>query len=116
MRMRNCKICGTLFESHNGKEVCSNTCAIERKKEQDQRGNYKRYHGLSGQLETKVCPICKKKFEGLRNKYCSENCSKIAQKIARKENFQNYYMSNREKQIAIVKMNKTLNMENKRGK
>ena len=47
-RLRKCCICGAEFLSHNGNTCCSDKCRIERKREQDKRGNYRRYHRLSG--------------------------------------------------------------------
>lgn len=106
MKIKKCKICGNEFESYNGKEVCGPACELVRKKEYDRIGNYRRYHGLSGQPEKKICPICNKEFEGLRNKYCGKTCSNIARKMASKELFKEYYKNNREQHIENVKNNR----------
>lgn len=92
MKIRICTICGQEFESHNGILVCSEECKAERKRQQDQRGNYRRYNKLSNVPETKKCPICGKKFEALPHvKYCGKECYEVAQKEKSKENFASYY-------------------------
>lgn len=92
MKIRRCVICGKEFESRNGKLVCSEECKLERKRQQDRKGNYRRYNGLSNVPEEKICPVCGEKFEALNNvKYCSLSCSETARRKMQKENFQEYY-------------------------
>ncbi len=94
-RVRKCAICGQEFMSYNGNLCCSDECRLERKREQDRKSNYKRYHKLSNIPETKICPICGETFESLRNTYCSEQCSIIARNKQVKENNTVYYCENR---------------------
>lgn len=61
-KMKKCTVCGKIFLSHNGIEVCSTTCAIERKHRQDEKGNERRRYGLSNSNFEKICPICVKQF------------------------------------------------------
>lgn len=55
--MKKCTVCVKIFLSHNGIEVCSTTCAIERKHRQDEKGNERRRYGLSNSNFEKICPI-----------------------------------------------------------
>lgn len=92
MKIRICQICGKQFESCNGRLVCSEECRLERKRQQDRKGNYRRYNGLSNVPVEKICPVCGEKFEALNNvKYCSLSCSETARRKMQKENFQEYY-------------------------
>ena len=77
---KKCTICGNIFESHYGREVCSEVCRLERKRIQDTNSNVRRRDRKSGTFIEKICPICGEKFETLRNKYCSQKCAKIARK------------------------------------
>lgn len=101
-RLRKCCICGTEFLSHNGNTCCSDKCRIERKREQDKRGNYRRYHRLSGIPEIKICPVCGNTFYTIRNVYCSDECARIGRKKNMQENFAEYYGRNREEFIKMV--------------
>lgn len=56
-KMKKCTVCNKMFLSHNGIEVCSTTCAIERKHRQDEKGNERRRYGLSNSNFEKICPI-----------------------------------------------------------
>lgn len=91
MKIRKCTVCGQEFESHNGKEVCSDKCFAERKKKYDKTSNYRRYHGLSCVPIHYVCKNCGKDFEGLRQKYCSEACRETARKNHVNENNKAYF-------------------------
>ena len=97
-RTRKCTVCGQEFLSANGVEVCSEQCRIERKKEQDKKGNYRRYHGFSKEPFDKICPVCGKRFEGLREKYCSKECSSKAKRKAVKELSDRYYLEHKKDQ------------------
>ena len=101
-RLRKCCICGVEFLSHNGNTCCSDKCRIERKREQNKRGNYRRYHGLSGIQEIKICPVCGNTFYTIRNVYCSDECARIGRKKNMQENFTEYYGRNREEFIKRV--------------
>nr|DAV31254.1 MAG TPA: hypothetical protein [Caudoviricetes sp.] len=101
-RLRKCCICGAEFLSHNGNTCCSDKCRIERKREQDKRGNYRRYHRLSGIPEIKICPVCGNTFYTIRNVYCSDECARIGRKKNMQENFTEYYGRNREEFIKRV--------------
>lgn len=101
-RLRKCCICGAEFLSHNENTCCSDKCRIERKREQDKRGNYRRYHRLSGIPEIKICPVCGNTFYTIRNVYCSDECARIGRKKNMQENFTEYYGRNREEFIKRV--------------
>ena len=79
-RLRKCCICGAEFLSHNGNTCCSDKCRIERKREQDKRGNYRRYHRLSGIPENKICPVCGNTFYTIRNVTVLMNVPELAGK------------------------------------
>lgn len=95
MKIRKCTICGQEFESYNGREVCSDKCLMERKKKYEKVSNYRRYHGLSCEPMHYTCQICGKEFEGLREKYCSDECREIARKVQVRENNKMYYNDKR---------------------
>lgn len=101
--MKNCRICGQLFEAHYGKEVCSEECAKARKDEQNKEGNYRRYHGLSNEPYVKICPVCGKEFEGLNQTYCSIECSNEGRKKIRKEVSDEYYQDNKKDILDKIK-------------
>lgn len=90
-RIRRCTICNIKFVSRNGKEVCSEGCAVERIHLQNKAGNERRRNGHSNDPIEKVCPVCNKKFETLRNKYCSTLCSDLKRKEQLRENYYNFY-------------------------
>lgn len=77
---KKCTICGSLFESHYGTEVCSESCRLERKRIYDANSNARRKNHESNIPVTKVCPVCGKEFETFRNKYCSKECAEIVKK------------------------------------
>ncbi|MBU5333607.1 C2H2-type zinc finger protein [Anaerocolumna aminovalerica] len=106
MKIRNCTICNQEFESKNGRLVCSDECAYIRKQKHNREANYRRYNGLSNTLEDRVCPVCGKRFQSLRRKYCTDECSHIGRTLIRKENFEEYYKVNREDIIKRVIDNK----------
>lgn len=95
-RIRICTVCGAEFTSRNGKEVCSESCGLERKKEQNRKGNKRRYAKESNTPFDRVCPICGRKFESVRSIYYPEECAKIARKRQVKENSDEYYKEHRE--------------------
>lgn len=106
-RLRKCCICGMEFLSHNGNTCCSDKCRIERKREQDKRGNYRRYHGLSRVPEIKICPICGEMFYTIRSTYCSSGCAKIGRAKNVKEISAEYYIRNRGKQLKHINITET---------
>lgn len=110
-KIRKCTICGREFMSYYGREVCGEQCFDERKRQYDGLANYRRKNKLSGALIDKTCPICGKRFETLRNKYCSPECSKIARKNHIKVNSKEYYQSHSE----IVKQKAIKNKSKKMG-
>lgn len=96
MKIKKCTVCGQEFESYNGREVCSDECFQKRKHEMEREANYRRRKGLSCTPITYTCPECGKEFEGLREKYCSDECRKIARERIMHENNKWYY-ENRKK-------------------
>lgn len=90
-KLRICTVCGSEFMSHNGTEVCSEKCRMERKREQDRRGNERRYSKQANTPFDRICPACGKNFESLRTKYCSTKCAEQAKKEHVKENSDRYY-------------------------
>ncbi len=109
MKIKKCTICGTEFESHNGNQVCSENCRLERKKLQDAKANQRRKNGISNSFETKQCPICRKTFEALPNRiYCSKECYFKSKQKMDKENFKIYYSDYewKRRHIEKVKSNK----------
>lgn len=105
-KMKKCTVCGKIFLSHNGIEVCSTTCAIERKHRQNIEGNQRRRCGLSNSNFEKICPICGKVFETIHSKYCSEKCSSIARNKNISENNKEYYNLHRSSIIEKSKNNR----------
>jgi len=105
-KMKKCTVCGKIFLSHNGIEVCSTTCAIERKHRQDEKGNERRRYGLSNSNFEKICPICGKAFETIHSKYCSEKCSVITRNKNISENNKEYYNLHRSSIIEKSKNNR----------
>lgn len=95
MKIRECKICGKKFESHNGIEVCSNDCRLERKRRQDKKSNERRKNGESNLPIIYTCQVCGKQFEGLAQKYCSDECRLIARNRQVKENNKIHYNENK---------------------
>mgnify|MGYP004473375029 CR=1 FL=1 len=77
---KKCTICGALFESHHGIEVCSESCRLERKRISDIKSNARRKNHESDIPILKKCPVCGKEFETFRNKYCSKECTEIVRK------------------------------------
>ena len=57
---------------------------------------YRRRKGLSCVPITYTCPVCGKEFKGLREKYCSDKCRKVAKDKIMHENNKWYY-ENRKK-------------------
>lgn len=43
----------------------------------------------------KVCPVCGNNFQGLREIYCSPECSRRARERAVKENSKQYYLDHK---------------------
>lgn len=110
MKIRICTICGTEFESRNGKQVCSESCRLERKKLQDAKGNQRRREGLSNILEIMRCPMCGKSFEACPNRvYCSKECYFVSKKEMDKKNYKMYYSNPewRKAHIEKVKLKKS---------
>lgn len=105
-KMKKCTVCNKMFLSYNGIEVCSTTCAIERKHRQDEKGNERRRYGLSNSNFEKICPICGKAFETIHSKYCSEKCSAIARNKNISENNKEYYDLHRSSIIEKSKNNR----------
>jgi len=65
---------------------------------QDQKGNARRYKGISGTKEPIVCSNCGKTFYAIPNrKYCSEECRKIANIKIKKENSKEFYEERRKR-------------------
>lgn len=102
-RIRKCSICGTEFLSCNGVEVCSEECRMERKRRQNMQGNERRYTRESNVPFERECPVCGKKFETIRNVYCSEACAAKAKKKQVKEMSDLYYKENRDKILKKAK-------------
>lgn len=98
MKARNCVICGREFESHNGIEVCSEECKLERKHRYDNESNARRYQNISNSPKTYTCKNCGKTFTGLRQKYCSDQCRAMARKKHVAENNQIYRMKHKNSQ------------------
>lgn len=94
-RIRKCSICGREFLSVNGVQVCSEECRQERKKRQDSFVNFRRYNKLSNTPIDKICPVCGNNFQGLREIYCSPECSRRARERAVKENSKQYYQDHK---------------------
>jgi predicted nucleic acid-binding Zn ribbon protein len=111
MKIKNCIVCGNEFESTYGREICSEQCKIIRKKEHDIKGNMRRKMGISGQLESKICPECGKEFEALNRKYCNTKCSNEARSKNRKQISTEFYIQNKESVIKRIKANKESNQK-----
>lgn len=94
-RIRKCTVCGREFLSVNGIQICGEECRQERKKQQDKAGNFRRYNKLSNTPIDKVCPVCGNNFQGLREIYCSPECSRRARERAVKENSKQYYLDHK---------------------
>lgn len=77
---KKCTICGKMFESKHGTEICSEACRVERKRIQDIKSNARRRAHESDIPVTKDCPICGRQFETIRNKYCSKECAEFARR------------------------------------
>lgn len=104
MKLKECTVCGRKFQSHYGIEVCSEACRLERKRKQDEKGNYRRKKGLSNVPEIKKCLVCGCEFESHHNMvYCNKNCYNIAKKEKDKENYKNYYNDVIRKQKEVKK-------------
>lgn len=58
-------------------------------------GNFRRYNKLSNTPIDKVCPVCGNNFQGLREIYCSPECSRRARERAVKENSKQYYQDHK---------------------
>jgi predicted nucleic acid-binding Zn ribbon protein len=112
MGIKNCTVCGCEFESHYGKEVCSDKCFLERKQLHDAIGNKRRYSGTAKEPISKTCPWCGNNFEGLNRRYCSPECSESARKQRRKELFDEYY-SNPEKRRHHIDLTTERNKKNR---
>lgn len=97
LKIKKCTVCGTMFESHYGMEVCSDACKIERKRQYDRKGNQKRYSGKSNELEDITCKRCGNVFSGLNRRYCKE-CSEIARTEMKKSVCKEWYIKNRKEQ------------------
>ena len=93
---KKCTVCGRVFESHYGTEVCSETCRIERKRIYDMNSNARRKNHESDIPVTKVCPVCGKEFDTFRNKYCSKDCSEFARKKNIRIYNRDYYKTRKE--------------------
>jgi hypothetical protein len=105
-RVRKCDICEVEFMSYHGIKTCSDQCRAEKRKQQNEKGNKRRYHKESNIPYDKICPICGKSFESLRKKYCSDQCAKKARTIYVKENSDQYYKDHKEDIICKVKASK----------
>lgn len=114
-KIKICTVCGSEFVSHNGTEVCSESCRLERKREQDRKGNKRRYAKESNTPFNRVCPICGREFESLKNFYCSAECTGKARKQNIKENNMAYYRENRERILANAKNKNERKKEGKRN-
>lgn len=102
-KIKKCSVCGKEFLSKYGAEICSEECKQIRKKEQDRKGNLRRYSGESSVPFEKVCPECGKEFETLRNVYCSKECAGKARKRNVKEENVRYYKEHRDEIIRKAK-------------
>lgn len=102
-KMKKCTICGKNFLSRNGIEVCSATCAAERKHRQDTAGNERRRAQLSNQKINRTCPVCGKTFMSVYWKYCCSECAGIARRKNLAENNREYYAQNRDTIIQRAK-------------
>jgi len=73
---RKCIECGTLFDSFNQKQICSERCKLARKK----TANARCRQGLGNLGETKTCPQCGKQYTvtGTSQIYCSARCGQKA--------------------------------------
>ena len=91
MKIKKCTICGKEFESYNGMEVCSKTCAMERKHRNDVEGNKRRRLGISGEDKILICKNCGRPYYGLNSRYCSEKCRNEAHKRIQSENYKSWY-------------------------
>lgn len=90
MKIRKCTVCGREFESYNGREVCSESCFLERKRKWEKETRSRKKHNQLNSPITYICPICGKQFEGMRQKYCSNECRAIGRKQHVDENNKKY--------------------------
>lgn len=91
MKIKKCTVCGKEFESHSGIEVCSEKCFVERRRKWEKMSNDRRREERLNDPITYTCKNCGKQFDGMRQKYCSEECKKIARKNHVKENNRVHY-------------------------
>ena len=94
-KIKNCLVCGKEFESSYGREICSDECKKVRKKEQDNKGNYRRKTGISGVPEMIVCARCGQRFEGLNRRYCP-SCSDAARIQSQRAFYKEWYAQKKE--------------------
>ena len=93
------RTCGREFESNHGRKYCSESCRNEANKEQWKRGNARRYAGISGQTEKRVCALCGAEFDGIGvKKYCSPDCYHESVHRRNKDYFPEWYRRKKEKQ------------------
>lgn len=103
MRDIECRECGKIFESRNGKKYCSDACRTTATKRQWTEANVRRKEGTTCQLSTKICPICSNHFEGdYKQIYCSAECREKGMKKRQKEYFSEWYQENNEHVIKKV--------------
>lgn len=93
MISKKCVICGREFNSHNGIEVCSDACRKERRHRDERNANIRRRQKISNTPIIYTCKICGNRFEGMRQKYCSDECRIIARKKQLAEYGRLYYSS-----------------------
>lgn len=88
-RYKKCKVCGKVFESYNGMEICSIECKKIRNREIWEKANNKRKDGTSGNPEKIICKRCGVEFFVVNRRYC-DNCRSLARKEKNKEIQDNY--------------------------
>lgn len=90
MKIRKCTVCGREFESHNGREVCSESCFLERKRKWEKETRKRKKCNQLNDPITYTCAICGRQFDGMRQKYCSDECRAIGRKQHVDENNKYY--------------------------
>jgi len=109
---RNCAICGKEFEGKTTAKYCCKECYIEAQKRiRDFKKNS--YEKL------RVCPVCGKSFMSKYRKYCTNECSSIAEKVVMKEYMKTYQRADKKtlvrKKSTFAELLEVSNVANKLG-